>query len=297
MNKLLLLTAAFSCFCIYAQESLLPGELKLDEITIKAKSRNLQKVEGFLMKYKKGKQPKDSLKVVTELYNHLGLITSKVSVNPKNPAVFSKLSDGYFNDQLMEYAWIQNNGSGIDGRTGTFEYDAQGRCILQTHSLARIKYSYNSAGKLATKSYHYNNGGSATKPWIHYYLYDENGWLKHVSEDPESSEQTYFYDSTGQLILNNYYPGVAYSRYDYDQYGNCTSQIDYEANKKGWDSTIYAFTYYPNGQIKTSGTIVKRGKLQLTEEYLYNSKGEMTCVFYLKRNRRKRLKRFTLKYD
>jgi len=297
MNKILSVLVIAFCVSGHAQESLLPGELKLDEISIKAKSKDLQQVDGFLMKYKKGKLPKDSVKVVTELYNHLGLITSKVSVNPKNPAQFSKLSYGYFNDKLVEYAWIQNNGAGVDGRTGNFKYDGKGRCIEQTHSLATIRYAYNDKGNLATKSYHYNNGGSETKPWVHYYLYDENDWLIHVSEDPDSKDQTYFYDSTGQLILNNYYPGVAYSSYEYDEKGNCTLQTDYEASKKGWDSTAYVFTYYPDGKIKTSGVLGKKGKVFLTEEYLYNKKGEMKCVYYFKRNKRKRMKRFQLTYS
>lgn len=296
MRKILSILIFLTSFSVECQESLLPGELKLEEIKIQPKAPELEKIEGYLAKYKKKKSPKDSVKVVTELYNHLGLLTSKTTVNPNNPAQFSKLSYGYFNDQLVEYAWIQNNNGAIDGRTGTFKYDAKGRCIEQTHSLAIIKYSYDQEGKLTTKSYHYNNGNASSEPWVHHYIYDDNGWLIHVAEDPESKEQTYFYDSTGQLILNDYYPGVAYSTYAYDEKGNCTQQVDFEMGKKGWDSTAYVFTYYPDGKIKSTGIVKKKNRVWNTEEYVYNARGEMSVVYYLRRNKRKRMKRFYFSY-
>lgn len=278
---------------LFGQESLLLGEQRLDEVYFEARTDGTQKINFYQSKYRGDKPKKDSTLVGFETYTKAGFIQSKASFTGKN-GINTNTFNYDFQDGLMsEYSFLAISEEGNYGRAGEFSYDSKKRLILQKHALSDIKYSYAANGTLHTKSYFYNNGDPTnSEPWVHYYFYDDNLNLIHVDTDPECKQQTSFYDEHNQLIKHDYYPGVAYSSYEYDSLGNCKIQRDYELVKNKWIEQTYCFSYDDKGNLISSGSLNKKGKCILSEERFYLQNGELDYIIYLKKGKRKWMKTF-----
>ena len=245
-----------------AQETLLLGEQQEHEVYFEARTDGIEKVNIYSSKYRKKGNYKDSSLVGFEIYNKKGEMIGKTNYSGSgSKATYSQFSYDYQDGRMTAFHFIQTSPAGNFGRQGEFEYNSDGLLIYQSHSMANIKYAYYTDGRKKTKSYFYNNkGASDSEPWIHYYLYDDSLNLIHVDTDKESKKQTSFYNDKNELIRHDYYPGFAYSTYEYDAKGNCTKQVDFELGKKDWDSTVFVYAYNNEGKITTSGTLNKKGK-------------------------------------
>jgi hypothetical protein len=282
----------------FSQESLLLGEQMSKDVYFTPRVDRVSKVHFYISKYHKKGIYKDSLLVGFEDYDNSGFLISKSNFRGMgSKQTYQKFQYEYRDGLMSSFAFMQTGVAGNFGRQGKFEYNEEGFISMQEHSLANIRYEYYEDGRLKTKSYFYNNKGTEdSKPWVNYYLYDSLNYLKHVDTDPESQLQTSFHNSKGELIKNDYYPGVAYSTYEYDEIGNCTKQVDFELGKKDWDSLVYVFTYNPDNQLATSGNLDKKGRKSLTEEHTYNSKGQLETIYYYRKNKRKQVKKFFYNY-
>jgi hypothetical protein len=284
----------FSALIAQNQETLLLGEQQVHEIYFESREDGIEKVSIYISKYRENGNYEDSTFTGFENYNRKGELVAKTNYSGKGQKlVHSQYSYEYTEGNMTAFQFIQTSPSSNFGRQGDFKYTIDGLLIHQGHSLANIKYSYYADGRMKTKSYFYNNKGSEeTEPWIHYYMYDDSLNLIHVDTDKESTEQSSFFDERNELIRHDYYPGVAYSKYEYDQKGNCIKQLDFELGKKDWDSTVFIYSYRNDNQIASSGSLNKKGKLFLDTEFEYDAKGRLKAVLYLRRNKRKLIKKY-----
>jgi hypothetical protein len=298
MRYIIVLASSFILTASFAQESLLLGEQKSEDVYFEKKTDGVEKIIKYISKYKKKGNYKDSIMIGFEDYNPDGTLKSKTAIRGKgDKKTYQQFKYEYANEQMISFLFMQSGRDGSYGRNGKFEYDSEGRLALQEHSMANIRYDYHEDGRMKTKSYFYNNkGADESKPWVNYYLYDSLNHLKHVDTDPNSTKQTTFYNEKNELVKNDYYPGVAYSTYKYDEKGNCTEQVDYEVEKKGWDSITYIYTYMPDNKIATSGTKDKKGRIWLSEEHVYLENGNLKSILYYRKNKRKTIKKFFYEY-
>lgn len=290
---LLLLTLTQS----FGQESLLLGELKLDEIQTELRSDGTEKIMIYGSKYKNSGVYKDSTLKGFMDYSKDGELLNRTSFGGKNNAV--KYTRKYkYDDQhrVLSFDYIISGNGEIIGQTSDFIYvgDYLARQII---SLANIAYNYHPDGRIKSKSYYYNNKGEIdTKPWILWFIYNEDNNLINADPDSTSDLQTMFYNDNGQLIKNDYYPGVAYSTFEYDNNGNCTRQVDYEFGKKDWDSTVFVFNYDPENRLIRSGTENKKGKVLVEKDWKYNSKGQLEYELFYQGNKPKYIYRYNYSY-
>ena len=282
----------------WSQESLLLGEQKVEDVFFELRSDGVEKITKYISKYNKKGKYKDSTLIGFEDYNLDGTLASKTAIRGKgDKKTYQQFKYEYVDQKMVSYFFMQTGQAGNFGRNGKFEYDQNGRLVLQEHSLANIRYDYYNDNRLKTKSYFYNNkGADESEPWVNYYIYDSLNHLKHVDTDPKSEKQTSFHNTKGELVKNDYYPGIAYSTYKYDEKGNCIEQVDFEIDKKGWDSITYVYTYMPNNKIATSGTKDRKGRVWLSEEHIYNEKGNLKEILYYRKNKRKTIKKFFYEY-
>ncbi len=281
----------------FAQESLLLGELKAEDIRFTPRTDGAEKITSYFFKVSKKEGYNASDIVGFEQYYENGLIRSKVSFNGKNKQNSNSFNYEYDGFNMVRFSFLSISDNGNYGRQGEFTYDEFNRLVLQKHSLANIRYEYYPDGRMKTKAYYYDNKGeSETEPWINYYFYDNQLNLIHVDPDPKSTSQTSFYNDKNELIKHDYYPGIAYSTYAYDSVGNCIQQVDYEMGKKHWDSTKFLFTYNERGQLVTSGQMNKKGKIFLDEEHKYLPNGEPKEIIYFRKNKAKFVKHFNYEY-
>lgn len=283
---------------VYGQESLLLGEIKLDEIQPKKNLHNVETVTIYGMKYKKRGNYKDSIVKGTIEYLSSGLMMENVVFGgKKNRDRYIKKYDYDAYGNIVAYDNMYMSKGGILNRRSTYSYNNENQVIAQEISLANIVYSYFPDGRLKTKSYYYNNNGvKDTEPWTTYFIYDQDKNLIHADTDTSKWEQTSFYNENNQLILHNYYPGIAYSTYRYDSTGNCIRQVDYEKGKKDFDSTVFTFEYNDQGQLTKSSTQNRRGKIIPEKEMFYDEKGQKIAEIFYQRGKPKWLNRYQYLY-
>ena len=283
---------------VYGQESLLLGEIKIEDIQPEKNLHHAETVTIYGRKYRKKGNYKDSTVKGKIEYLSSGLLMEKIVYGgKKNRDRYGKKYSYDESGNVIEYNnWVQSGGS-YHNRRATFTYNIKNQVVSQEISLANIVYTYFPDGRLKTKSYFYNNNGvQDTEPWTTYYIYDEQKNLIHADTDTSKWQQTSFYNEDNQLILHNYYPGVAYSTYKYDSLGNCIRQVDYERGKKDFDSTVYIFEYNPEGQITKSSTLNKRGKVIPEKELFYDEKGQIIAEIFYRRGKPKWLNRYQYLY-
>ena len=282
----------------HTQESLLLGELKAEDIYMTPRTDGAIKVATYIFKYSKKGIYTDSTITGFEQFGEDGLIKSKVNFTGKKRQNSNSFTYEFEGENMIRFSYLSISEDGNYGRQGEFSYDGEDFLIHQKHSLANIRYEYHSDGRMKTKSYFYDNKGEAeTEPWVNYFFYDDSLNLIHVDPDPNSTAQTSFYNDKNELIKHDYYPGVAYSTYAYDITGNCTKQVDYEMDNKGWDSIVYIFTYDQANKLVSSGQQDKKGNVFLDEKRIYLENDELKEIIYYRKNKPRFVKRFNYQFD
>jgi hypothetical protein len=298
MKQLLTIAILLMTLTVNSQESLLLGEIKLDEIQPQKGDENLEIVMIYGKKYKKNGYYKDSINKGSIYYNSRGDLLENTTFSGKknrNKYVKKYLYDLFGNVTSFDYQ-ISTDGVVI-GKTVDFFYNDRGKLTRQVISLANITYNYNTSGKLSSKKYYYNNGNDTFgAPWSIYFKYDENGNLIHADHDTSGNVQTSFYNDKNQLIRHDYYPGVAYSTYFYDEQSNCVKQIDYEIGKKGWDSTAFVFAYDKADRLIMSSSSNKKGKISIDQEWIYFEDGRLKAEIFYRKNKKKWVNRYYYEY-
>ncbi|MCB9223110.1 MAG: hypothetical protein H6582_02945 [Crocinitomicaceae bacterium] len=279
------------------QESLLLGEIKLDEIQTELRYDQAEKVQIYGSRYNKKNIYKDSTLKGFENYSKDGELLDRTTFGGKNDQVsYSKKYRYDDKHRVVAYDFIISGNGDIIGQTADFLYIGN-RLNKQVISLANIHYNYYSDGRLRSKSYYYNNRGEIdAEPWILWFIYDDNKNLIHVDADSSTDVQTMFYNEANLLIKNNYYPGVAYSTFSYDEKGNCIRQADFEMGKKDWDSTIYIFQYDSKNRLVRSGTENKKGKLIVEKDWKYNEKDQLVYELFYHKSKPKYIYRYIPSY-
>lgn len=286
------------CYIPFAQESLLLGEIKLDEIQTEKDTNGVEQVVIYGMKYKKNGHYKDSVVKGVLDYSHSGdLVMKTLYGGKKNQNSYVKKYQYDLYGYVTSYDFQVTTKNGVNGQSNDFFYNTKHQVTKQVITLATIAYSYYPDGRISKKMYYYNNRGETdTEPWTILFEYDQNKNLIHADTDTSGNIQTSFYDDKGQLIRHDYYPGVAYTTYKYDSTGNCIKQTDYELGKKDWDSTVYLFAYDTEGRLISSSSSDKRGKISKDQEWVYNSKGQLVMEVFYKRNKPKWINRYNYTY-
>ena len=281
-----------------SQESLLLGEIKLDELKPEQRNDDVKKILIYEYKFKKRGNYKDSTLQGFQDFSEEGYLLNRNSFFGRKLRNSVRHSYTYDADgNVLQYEQLFSSGEGLNARIATFQYNQAGRAVEQQVSLATIRYAYHADGRLKTKSYYYNNRGALdTEPWTHYYFYNEDKQLIHVDTDENSEQQTSYYDDQGNLVRHDYYPGYAYTTYKYDDQGNCIRQVDFEKDKNDWDSTVFQYNYDAKGRLILSSSSNKRGKIQRDQEWVYNEKGQIDHIIEYKRDRPKRLYRYFFEY-
>lgn len=299
MNRIILLV--LSCcglINLQAQESLLLGELNSEDIYLKPRTDGAIKVSTYSFKYSKKGKYLDSTLVSFEQYDENGYISDKVSFSGKEGQNSNSFKYTFDKGKMMAFGFLSIHEQGNYGRQGEFNYDSKNRLIFQKHALANIHYAYYEHGGMRTKSYYYDNKESHdTEPWVNYFIYDDSLNLIHVDTDEKSAGQTSYYNDKNELVKHDYYPGVAYSIYEYDLKGNCVKQIDYELDKKKWDSTVYVYGYNENNQLSSSGTEKRNGRVLIDEKRFYLANGELKEIVYYRKRKPRFIKRFIYQFD
>ena len=296
--KFVLFTAFLLSFSsLRAQESLLLGEMKLDEIQTQIRKDNVQKVLIYGSRYKKNGVYKDSTFKGFEDYSNEGELLNRTTFGGKKDEISYTKKYAYNKDHLVtKYDFLISGNGEIIGQSSDFTY-YQDRISKQIISLANISYYYYEDSRIKSKSYYYNNRGEIdSEPWTIWFIYDENKNLIDADNDTSNQKQTMFYNENMQMIKNDYYPGVAYSTFAYDQKGNCTRQVDYEMGKKDWDSTVFIFQYDDKNRLIRSATENNKGKLMVEKDWKYNAKGQLLYELYYKKNKPKYIYRYSYEY-
>lgn len=295
-----LLIAAILCFISnssnnHAQESLLLGEFKLDELMVPKRIDGAEKSVIYQYKYSRKNKYKDSVLVGIENYTTNGELLIRTSFYGKKQAyVIKKIYTYDKNSRLLTYEITQRTKAGVLGKYTAFEYNEKGQAIEQHTSLANIIYAYLKDGRLSSKAYFYQNKGEIdSDAWFQYFEYDSLKNLIHVDNDTSGNVQTSFYDNQNRLIKHEYYLGVAYSTYKYNDRNDCIRQVDYSRNKRDWDSTVFVFDYDHEGRLIRSSSSAKNGKILKDREWNYNLDGQLTSeILYVKGKPNKRYRYF-----
>lgn len=282
-----------------SQESLMYGEVRLDEVQTQKGAENVEEVQIFGMKYKKNGFYRDSTLKGSIYYSSKGEeIERTIYFGKKNNLMHRKKYDYDLAGNVLSFdEYRSQKGGGVLGKSVDYFYDDQNRLIKQVISLATITYEYYPDGRLLSKSYTYNNGGTENgEPWVMLFEYDERGNLIHADQDTTGSLQTSFYNEKNQLIRHDYYPGYAYSTYEYDSLGNCSKQVDYTLGKKGWEEQTFVFKYDSEGRITHSYSSGKKGRLYLDQEWVYFKDGRLKAEYFYVKNKRKWVNRYYYQY-
>lgn len=272
------------------QESLLLGELRTDEIKPSRIDEKFNKCLIIGYKYKKKGNHKDSTIVGIEDYSKKGELVCRTTFSgKKNRDSYKKTYHYDRQGNVIGYEYLITRGGTVLGQTVDFTYDHANQLSSQTISLATIRYSYYPDGRLLYKSYFYNNRAQEdSEPWKIYFEYDEKNNLIHADTDTTGNLQTSFYNDKNELIQHDYYPGVAFSTYKYNDNKNCIRQVDYERGRKDWDSTVFIFAYDNRGNLIQSSSSGKNGKIYLDRQWEYNSDGMLVSeIAYVKNKARK----------
>jgi hypothetical protein len=284
MKLFLLIILSVRIFSAHTQESLLLGELKSDEIQIDIRTDHVKKALIFGYKYKKKNNYKDSTIKGIEDYSMKGELTNRTTFGgKKNQTSYSKKYGYDSQSNVISYDYIISGNGETIGQTADFFYSSK-RLTRQVISLANINYNYHPDGRLKSKAYYYNNRGEIdSDPWTIWFVYDDNKNLIHADADTTKGIQTSFYNEKNELIKHDYYPGVAFSTFSYDENGNCSKQVDYELGKKDWDSTIFIFQYDDKNRLVRSSRQVKKGKVRVDKDWKYNAQDQLEYeLFYRK---------------
>jgi hypothetical protein len=274
---------------------LLLGEQKADEVYFVPRKDSVKKIAVYGYRYHKKGKYKDSTLIKIEEYGTNGMLIAKVHIIGKKGDRWSRYNYTFNEkDEMVSFQYNYNGPDGNYGKSGDFEYNISGQLTLQVHSLANIKYTYYKDGRMKTKSYSYNNGNSENRNgWTDFYIYDEKNNLIHVDQDSSSKKQTSFYNEKNELVRNDYYPGVAYSTFSYDENGNCSSQMDYELNDNDdWDSTLYRFNYNNENRLTTTASSKKKGRITLDEERVYDPNGRLLKIILYRKGKRRSVKKY-----
>ena len=108
--------------------------------------------------------------------------------------------------------------------------------------------------------------------------------------------QTSFYNHLNQLVKHDYYPGIAYTTYEYDTLGMCSRQVDYELGKKDWDSTVYVYNYDTEGRLIRSSSSKKKGKITTDQEWIFNQKGQVIQEIIYQKGKKRWIYEYTYEY-
>jgi hypothetical protein len=280
-----------------AQESLLLGELKLDEIQTEIRKDGVEKAWIYGAKYNKKGIYKDSTLKGFQHYSVEGeLLDRSTFSGSKDKVKYTRKYEYDDQSRVISYDFIISGNNEVISQRSDFLYSGD-FLARQVISLANIHYSYHEDGRLKAKAYYYNNKGELdTKPWTIWFIYDENKNLINADPDSTLDNQTMFYNEENQLVKNDYYPGIAYSTFEYDQAGNCIRQVDYEVGKKDWDSTVYIFQYDTENRLVRSGKENKKGKLFVDQDWKYNAEGQLVYELFYRKNKPKFIYRYSYDY-
>lgn len=300
LATLLIIFLGLICFepLVFGQESLLLGELKLDEISPQKRTDGVKKILIYGMKYKKRGNYKDSSLQAIEDFSENGELLNRTTFGGRKGERSYKKSYTYDEQgNVTSFVNMAQGGMGVEARVANFVYNGKNQLVKQNISLANIVYEYFSDGRLKSKAYYYNNGSeSNTEPWFSYFFYDDSLNLVHVGSDSTYSSSTSFYDDKNQLILHDYYPGVAYSKYSYDERGLCIQQVDYEMGKKGWDSTQFFYHYNDARVLDQTSSINRKGKFSLERQRNFDKNGLLISEIFYRKRRPKRFYSYTYSY-
>lgn len=297
MKILVLILISLSLYS-FGQESLLLGEVKLDEIEPPSRTDNVKKELCFGYKYSKKGKYKDSTIQSIRDYSKEGLmLVSNLFYGKKNSYSHKDMYSYDQTGRVISYNSFFGDGTGVNGTSVEYSYNSKGQVARQLISLANIVYEYYPDGRLRSKSYYYNNRGEIdSEPWVILFEYDSLLNLIHADADTTGSTQTSFYNGKNELIEHHYYIGTAYTKYKYDDLGNCIEQTDFELGKKGWDSTTFYFTYDEKSRLVLSSASGKKGKVFKKRQWIYNESGQLSEELMFRRNKPKRRYKYYLEY-